>query len=146
MKRFGLEFTELIDAETGNPISQLKSSGTEAQTFAGFGEVLRTNKLSNYSSLNLNDAGDRAEIKEEFERQKLINPSLIAKIAANANKNIGEVTEEDYYNSEIAARQRNQQAYDEALVRYNTSPADSDARIGAKRDLLKFVIAFQIPL
>jgi hypothetical protein len=143
MKRFGLEFTELIDAETGNPVSQLKSSGTEADTFAGFGEVLRTNQLSNYSSLNLNDASDRAEIKEEFERQRLINPSLIAKIARNANKNIGEVTEEDYYNSEIAARQRNQQAYDEALVRYNTSAADSDARIGAKRDLLKFVIAYQ---
>ena len=69
--------------------------------------------------------------------------NLISKIAANANKNIGEVTEEDYYNAEIAARQRNQNAYDEALVRYNKSAADSDARIGAKRDLLKFVIAYQ---
>ena len=143
MERFGLEFEELKDAETDNPITRLKSSGTEAQTFAGFGEVLRTNKLSNYSALNFNDANDKAEIKEEFERQKLINPSLISKIAANANKNIGEVTEEDYYNAEIAARQRNQNAYDEALVRYNKSAADSDARIGAKRDLLKFVIAYQ---
>ena len=143
MERFDLEFEELKDAETDNPITRLKSSGTEAQTFAGFGEVLRTNKLSNYSALNFNDVNDKAEIKEEFERQRLVNPSLIAKIAANANKNIGEVTEEDYYNAEIAARQRNQNAYDEALVAYNQSSADSDARIGAKRDLLKFVIAYQ---
>jgi hypothetical protein len=137
--RLGITFETKYD-QNGSPTVEA-TGGNEQGFFEGYSQVLQEGKIAGFGNLNLNN--NREEIQAELDRQLRNNTKLMVDLAGRLGKRPSEITVEEYYQAEVEARQRNQNAYNASLLKYQNSAEGSDSRIQAKRDLLKFVIAYQ---
>ena len=139
MRRVGITFETKYD-QNGSPTVEA-TGGSEQGFFEGYSQVLQEGKIAGFGNLDLNN--NREEIQAELDRQLRNNTRLMSDLAGKLGKRPSEITVEEYYKAEVEARQRNQNAYNASLLKYQNAPEGSDSRVQAKRDLLKFVIAYQ---
>lgn len=119
-------------------------SGSEQNFFDGFGYAIGTGNDSTFASYDYNNPAHRAIIQAEFERQEKADFNTRARVAAFVGKkDLNAVNAKDWHLAEQAARKENLSMYNNLLANYNNPQAGRLSKVQAKRELLKFVLAYQ---